>query len=47
MTHDHGSHDHKTTDESGPPWPRGWVVDPVCHMPVDPARTRHKTEHEA
>jgi P-type Cu+ transporter len=46
MTHDHGSHDHKAMDESGPPWPKGWVLDPVCHMPVDPARTTHKTEHE-
>ena len=31
-------------EAAGPP--KGWATDPVCHMPVDPARTQHKAERD-
>src|SRR6516162_8798462 len=34
------------TDDWDPLIPKGWVIDPVCRMIVDPTRTRHKAEHE-
>jgi Cu+-exporting ATPase len=33
-------------DDLDPLIPKGWVIDPVCRMIVDPARTRHRAEHE-
>jgi cation transport ATPase/YHS domain-containing protein len=36
----------ETTDDWDPLIPKGWVIDPVCRMIVDPARTRHRAEHE-